>query len=128
MSTARALPPSASAVRRGSEPRRVASSDGAGGRMATNMAETAVVSRTATWTDRAQFAGLASVGAGAIHLAAAGIHAEHPTLARIFVVLGALQVVAGLVLALGGGRPAAAVVGVVNAVGVGGWILTRTTG
>ena len=30
----------------------------------------------------AQIAGLASVGAGAIHLAAAGIHAEHPTLAR----------------------------------------------
>ena len=50
--------------------------------------------------DRAQVAGLASVGAGAIHLAAAGSHAEHPTVARIFVVLGAVQLVAGLVLAL----------------------------
>jgi hypothetical protein len=95
--------------------------------MATNMADT-VGARATTWADRAQFAGLASVGAGAIHLAAAGIHAEHPTLARIFVVLGALQVVGGLVLALGGGRPAASVVAVVNVAALGGWALTRTTG
>ena len=62
------------------------------------------------WLDRAQLAGLASLGAGAIHLAAAGIHAEHPTLARLFVLLGAAQVVAGLLLALqrepGSPRPA----------------------
>ncbi len=78
--------------------------------------------------DRAQFAGLASVGAGAFHLAAAGVHAEHPFLARIFVILGAAQVIAGLVLALGGGRPAASVVAVVNIAAVGGWALTRTVG
>jgi hypothetical protein len=81
-----------------------------------------------SWADRAQFAGLASVGAGTIHLAAAGIHAEHPSLARIFVILGAAQVIAGLVLALGGGRPAASVVAVVNIAAVGGWALTRTVG
>jgi hypothetical protein len=81
-----------------------------------------------TWADRAQFAGLASVGAGAIHLAAAGIHAEHPSLARIFVIMGAAQVIAGLVLALGGGRPAASVVAIVNVAAVGGWALTRTVG
>ena len=52
-----------------------------------------------SWVDRAQIAGIASVGAGAIHLAAAGIHAEHPALARIFVLMGAVQVVAGLCLA-----------------------------
>ena len=84
--------------------------------------------RAMVWTDRAQFAGLASLGAGAIHLAAAGIHAEHPALARIFVLMGAVQVVAGLVLALGGGRPAASVVAVVNGAAVGGWALTRTVG
>jgi hypothetical protein len=84
--------------------------------------------RTTTWADRAQFAGLASVGAGAIHLAAAGIHAEHPFLARVFVILGAAQVVAGLVLALGGGRPAASLVAVVNIAAVGGWTATRTVG
>jgi hypothetical protein len=97
--------------------------------MAINTAETiGRGERVTTWADRAQFAGLASVGAGAIHLAAAGIHAEHPTLARIFVIMGAVQVIAGLVLALGGGRPAASVVAVVNGAAVGGWILTRTVG
>ncbi len=97
--------------------------------MAINTAETiGRGERVAGWADRTQFAGLASVGAGAIHLAAAGIHAEHPTLARIFVIMGALQLVAGLVLALGGGRPAAGAVAAVNVAAVGGWALTRTVG
>ena len=43
-------------------------------------------------------------------------------------ILGAAQVIAGLVLALGGGRPAASVVAVVNIAAVGGWALTRTVG
>jgi hypothetical protein len=84
--------------------------------------------RVPTWADRAQFAGLASLGAGACHLAAAGVHGETPSLARIFVIMGAAQLIAGLVLALGGGRPAAAVVAVVNVAAVGGWALTRTVG
>jgi len=81
-----------------------------------------------TWLDRAQLAGLASAGAGAIHLAAAGIHAEHPTLARLFVLLGALQIIAGLVLALSARRAAAVAVAVVSAAAVGGWMLTRMSG
>jgi hypothetical protein len=85
------------------------------------------VART-SFIDRAQIAGLASVGAGAIHLAAAGIHAEHPTVARIFVLMGAVQVVAGLVLALSARRTAAAAVVLVGVAAVGGWILTRTSG
>lgn len=84
--------------------------------------------RVPTFADRAQFAGLASAGAGACHLAAAGNHAEDPSLARIFVIMGAAQMIAGLVLALGGGRAAAVVVAVVNIVAVGGWALTRTVG
>jgi hypothetical protein len=98
--------------------------------MTINTAETTVgrIERVTTWTDQAQSAGLASVGAGAIHLAATGIHAEYPSLARIFVILGAAQVIAGLVLALGGGRRAAAAVAVVNSAAVGGWALTRTVG
>jgi hypothetical protein len=78
--------------------------------------------------DRAQVAGLASVGAGAIHLVAAGSHAEDPSVARTFVLLGAVQVVAGLVLALSGRRLAAVAVAAVSAVAVGGWVLTRTSG
>jgi hypothetical protein len=97
--------------------------------MTNNTAETVGgTERVPTWADRAQFAGLASVGAGACQLAAAGIHAESPSLARIFVIMGAAQVIAGLVLALGGGRPAASVVAVVNIVAVGGWALTGTVG
>src|SRR5258707_3912026 len=84
--------------------------------------------RVPTWADRAQFAGLASVGAGACHLAAAGVHGENPSLARIFVIMGAAQVIAGLLLALGGGRPAAAVVAVANIAAVGGLALNRTVG
>jgi hypothetical protein len=99
-----------------------------GAAMKINTAETVGRTERMTWADRAQFAGLASVGAGAIHLTAAGIHAEHPSLARILVILGVAQVVAGLVLALGGGRPAASVVAVVNIAAVGGWALTRTVG
>jgi hypothetical protein len=97
--------------------------------MTNNAAETVGrTERVPTWADRAQFAGLASVGAGACHLAAAGMHAAHPSLARIFVIMGAAQMIAGLVLALGGGRPAASVVAVVNIAAVGGWALTRTAG
>ncbi len=84
--------------------------------------------RASKWVDRAQFAGLASAGAGACHLAAAGMHAADPSLARIFVILGAAQLITGLVFALEGGRLAAAVVAVVNIVAVSGWTLTRTVG
>jgi hypothetical protein len=97
--------------------------------MTTNTAETVGrTERVPTWADRAQFAGLASVGAGACHLAAAGVHGENPSLARIFVIMGAAQLITGLVLALGDGRLAAAAVVVVNIVAVGGWALTRTVG
>jgi hypothetical protein len=94
--------------------------------MAMNSARRA--ERVPKWADRAQFAGLASAGAGACHLSAAGMHAESPSLARIFVIMGAAQLIGGLVLALGGRRPAAAVVAVVNIVAAGGWVLTRTVG
>ena len=36
-------------------------------------------------------AALASLGAGAVHAAATGIHAEHPELARLFVVVTVQQ-------------------------------------
>ena len=100
-----------------------------GGAMTMKTADTVGrTERVPKWVDRAQFAGLASVGAGACHLAAAGIHGENPFLARIFVIMGAAQMITGLVLALGGGRAAAAVVAVVNIAAVGGWALTRTVG
>ena len=55
--------------------------------------------RRGSWLSAAQVAGLASIGAGAIHAAAAGIHAEHPTLSRLFVATARPRLVVGLVLA-----------------------------
>jgi hypothetical protein len=74
------------------------------------------------------FAGLLSIGAGAIHAAAAGIHAEHPQLARIFVAMAALQIGTGLVALIRPGRLAALGVVAVNAAAFGGWLMTRASG
>ncbi|MGI9052681.1 MAG: hypothetical protein ACR2HQ_08545, partial [Ilumatobacteraceae bacterium] len=75
-----------------------------------------------------QIGGLASVGAGAVHAAAAGIHAEHPTLARLFVAVAAAQLAVGLVLLLRPGRLVAGVVALVNLCAVSVWVVTRLTG
>ena len=71
---------------------------------------------------------MASLGAGAVHAAATGIHAEHPQLARLFVAVAAAQLGAGLWGLLRPGRAVAAVLAAVNAAAVGGWLLTRLTG
>ncbi|MFM7685940.1 MAG: hypothetical protein ACKPDI_08460, partial [Actinomycetota bacterium] len=73
-------------------------------------------------------AALASLGAGAVHAAATGIHAEHPQLARIFVVATVLQLAAGLWALARPHRAAALAVAVVNAAAVAGWLATRLVG
>ena len=73
-------------------------------------------------------AGIASLGAGAVHAAAAGVHAEHARLAQLFILTAAAQLGAGLWALVRPARLAAwAVVGV-NAIAVGGWLTTRLTG
>jgi hypothetical protein len=72
--------------------------------------------------------GVASMGAGAIHAAAVGIHAEHPTLSRLFVAVAAAQILVGLVTLLRGGRAVAAATALINAVAVVAWIVTRVSG
>ena len=47
------------------------------------------------------------IGAGAIHAAAIGIHAEHATLVRLFVAVAAAQLAAGVVMLVRGGRATA---------------------
>ena len=74
------------------------------------------------------FAGIASFGAGAVHAAAAGIHAEHPQLARLFVGIAALQLAAGLAALLRPSRLVGWIVAVINGVAVGGWLTTRIAG
>ncbi|MGI9051459.1 MAG: hypothetical protein ACR2HQ_02215 [Ilumatobacteraceae bacterium] len=76
----------------------------------------------------AQVGGLASIGAGAVHAAAAGIHAEHPSLSRVFVAIAAAQIAAGLLLLLRRGRVGAGLVALVNIGAVSAWVVTRVTG
>jgi hypothetical protein len=73
-------------------------------------------------------AAAASLGAGAIHAAAAGAHAAHIGLARLFIIFAAAQLVAGGLALLRPSRLVAWAVAVVNVAAVGGWALTRVTG
>jgi hypothetical protein len=72
--------------------------------------------------------GIASMGAGAIHAAAAGVHAEHTTLSRLFVAVAVAQILVGLVTFLRGGRAVAVATALVNGGAVVAWIVTRVTG
>src|ERR1700712_5216139 len=70
-------------------------------------------------------AGAAAIGAGAIHAAPAGIHADHPQLARIFVVCAALQLATGLWVLIRPTRIGALSLVAVNGAAVVGWLVTR---
>ncbi len=78
--------------------------------------------------ERMRWAAYASIGAGLIHGAAVGLHADHPTLSRIFLVLAAAQVVWGIVALTMTSWSVVALGGLLNAVAVGGWVLSHTTG
>ena len=73
-------------------------------------------------------AALASIGAGAVHGAATGIHAEHPQLAQIFVLITVAQLGSGLWALVRPARASAVALVVANSVAVGGWLLTRLAG
>jgi hypothetical protein len=87
---------------------------------------TVAAASSAGWITAVQ--GLASIGAGAIHAAAAGIHAEHPTLSRLFVAVAAAQILVGLVALVRGGRVVAAAIALVNGGVVAAWVVTRVSG
>jgi hypothetical protein len=78
--------------------------------------------------NRLVIASVASVAAGVLHAAAAGIHADHPDLSRIFVVLAVVQIGAAVVGFVRPGRFAAAALAAVNAIAFAGWMATRLTG
>ncbi len=73
-------------------------------------------------------AGLASIDAGAIHGGAIGLHAEHPQLARIFIVVTLAQLAWGLSALLRPQQWLLPVGVVINGAAVGGWIATRIVG
>ena len=68
-----------------------------------------------------QLAGLASIGAGAIHAGVAGLHAEQTTLARLFVLVAVAQIGVGLLALCKGGRLAAIATALVNLGAVTAW-------
>jgi hypothetical protein len=72
--------------------------------------------------------GIASIGAGAIHAAAVGIHAEHATLSRLFVAVAVAQILVGLATLLRGGRAVAVATARGNGGAVVAWIATRVSG
>jgi len=73
-------------------------------------------------------AGLASLGAGAIHAAAIGVHAEERPAAITFTVVAALQIVWGAWALLRPTRPIALVGLVTSAAAVGGWLIAKLWG
>lgn len=73
-------------------------------------------------------AGLASLGAGAIHAAAIGVHAEHRQAAMAFTVLAALQLAWGALALVRSGRLISLAGIAIGAASVGGWAVAKTVG
>ena len=77
---------------------------------------------------RMRWAAYASIGAGLVHGVAVGLHADHESLARVFMALTFVQVAWGIIaisrlqwsVVLGGFA--------INGTAIVGWILTRTSG
>ena len=71
---------------------------------------------------------IASAAAGVLHATAAGIHADHPDLSRLFVVLAVAQAGAAIFGFVRPGKWAALGLIAVNVLAVAGWLVTRLTG
>ena len=83
---------------------------------------------TTRWPSPLVIAACASIGAGGIHAAFIGSHAEHRTLALLFVWSAALQLVWGIVALLRRSSGVIAAGLVINTVVAGAWFVTRVTG
>ena len=73
-------------------------------------------------------AGIASIGAGAIHAAAIGAHAEHRQAVLVFAILGAFQVAWGAVALRRPGRVVAAIGALGSFAAVVGWVMAKSAG
>lgn len=83
---------------------------------------------TSSLTGWTGIAGTASMGAGAIHAAAIGVHAEHRQAALAFTVVAALQLAWGGLALLRSGRVVNVLGGLIGAGAVAGWIAAKTRG
>jgi hypothetical protein len=95
-------------------------------------ASTAALADEPTTTSRRaealRVAGFASVGAGAIHAVAIGVHSEHDQVMATFLALTVFQIGWGLLTALRPNRFTAAVLAAGNAGAVVGWLMAVTSG
>jgi hypothetical protein len=73
-------------------------------------------------------AGGASLGAGAIHAAAIGVHSEHRQAVMAFTVVAAIQLAWGALVLARPGRIILAVGSLANVAIVGGWVLAKVNG
>lgn len=73
-------------------------------------------------------AGMASLGAGAIHAAAIGVHGEHRQAAAAFALLATFQVAWGVLALLRAPRLVIALCAAGNAMALGGGLAARTSG
>ena len=77
---------------------------------------------------RMQWAAYASIGAGLIHGVAVGLHADHASLARVFMALAFVQMAWGII-AISRLQWSVVLSGfAINGTAIVGWILTRTSG
>ena len=79
-------------------------------------------------TEWLAIAGIASLGAGAIHAAAIGVHAEHRPAALTFAVVAVLQVGWGALALVRSNLIVAASGVTISAAAVSGWLLAKTSG
>ena len=96
--------------------------------LAATVDDTASESRVAARTGWLAVAGLASLGAGAIHAAAIGVHAEHKSAAITFVILAALQLGWGVLALLRSGLLVSLAGLAVNVGALVGWVWAKAWG
>jgi hypothetical protein len=73
-------------------------------------------------------AGVGSLGAGAVHAAAIGVHSEHRAAVLTFATLATLQLAWGALALVRSGRLVALAGALINGAAVAGWVLAKTAG
>lgn len=81
-----------------------------------------------TTTGLVGLAGLTSLGAGAIHAAAIGVHSEHPSAVVAFTAVAALQLAWGVLALLRGDRLVAVLGLLIGTGALTGWALAKVSG
>jgi len=90
--------------------------------------EVAATSSRPAWSPPVVLAAAASLGAGAVHAAAIGAHAEHQQVVKVFTVLAVLQLGWGALALVRPSRRLSGVGVVVGGAAVVGWIMAKTSG